>query len=156
MWAMGLACIPGKNSMNAQASSDTVFVDTNIFVYAYTDDNADKHNASYVLLYEKLNHADITVSAQVLSEFYSGMRKNKKTHTEITAAMYEIIGSVNVVGLSLPTIESCLFLKEKYRYSWWDSLILASALEAGCTAVYSEDMQDGQLIEDRLTIKNPF
>jgi predicted nucleic acid-binding protein len=84
------------------------------------------------------------------------MTKHHRTHEEITAFLYEIIDSVNVAGLSLPTIESCLLLKEKYRYSWWDSLILASALEAGCTAVYSEDMQNGQLIEDRLTIKNPF
>jgi predicted nucleic acid-binding protein len=70
--------------------------------------------------------------------------------------LYEIIDSANVVSLSLPTIESCLRLKEKYCYSWWDSLILASALESDCVTVYSEDMQDGQLIEDRLTIKNPF
>jgi predicted nucleic acid-binding protein len=70
--------------------------------------------------------------------------------------LYEIIDSANAVSLSLLTIESCLLLKEKYRYSWWDSLILASALESECALVYSEDMQDGQLIEDRLTIKNPF
>jgi predicted nucleic acid-binding protein len=136
--------------------SDKVFVDTNIFVYAYTDDDAHKHDAARVLLYEKLKQANITVSAQVLSEFYSGMRKNKKTHTEIKAAIYEIIDSTSVAGLSLLTVESCLLLKEKYLYSWWDSLILASALETDCDTVYSEDMQDGQLIEDRLTIRNPF
>jgi predicted nucleic acid-binding protein len=96
------------------------------------------------------------VSTQVLSEFYSGMRKNKKTHPEIKEAMYEVIDSVSVAGMSLHTIESCLFLKEKYCYSWWDSLILASALETDCETVYSEDMQDGQLIEDQLTIRNPF
>lgn len=50
----------------------------------------------------------------------------------------------------------CLALKKRYGYSYWDSLILASALESECSVVYSEDMQDGQSIEQTLTIKNPF
>jgi predicted nucleic acid-binding protein len=49
-----------------------------------------------------------------------------------------------------------LLLKEKYHYSWWDSLVLASALENGCQIVYSEDMQHEQVIEDSLKIINPF
>jgi predicted nucleic acid-binding protein len=50
----------------------------------------------------------------------------------------------------------CLSLKTRYQYSYWDSLILASALESRCQIVYSEDMQDGQQIEHTLTIQNPF
>jgi predicted nucleic acid-binding protein len=136
--------------------SDKVFVDTNIFVYARTDDDTFKHDEANKLLGETLAGKEVTVSAQVLSEFYSGMTKHHRTHDEITVFLYEIIDSANIVSLSLLTIESCLHLKEKYRYSWWDSLILASALESGCGTVYSEDMKDGQLIEDRLAIKNPF
>jgi predicted nucleic acid-binding protein len=44
----------------------------------------------------------------------------------------------------------------KYRFSYWDSLILAAALESTCSFVYSEDLQDGQRIENRLTVINPF
>jgi predicted nucleic acid-binding protein len=136
--------------------NDNVFVDTNIFVYSRTNDDVSKHDRANQLLGVTLTGKTVTISAQVLSEFYSGMTKHHRTHEEITAFLYEIIDSVNVVNLSLSTIESCLLLKEKYRYSWWDSLILASALGSDCVTVYSEDMQDGQLIEDRLTIKNPF
>jgi len=49
-----------------------------------------------------------------------------------------------------------LLIKEKYHYSWWDSLILTSALENNCKIVYSEDMQHGQIIENTLKIVNPF
>jgi predicted nucleic acid-binding protein len=133
-----------------------VFVDTNIFVYAHTDDDTTKHDKANKLLGETLAGKEVTISTQVLNEFYSGMMKHHRTHDEIKGFLYEIIESANVAGLSLLTIESSLLLKEKYRYSWWDSLILASALENDCVTVYSEDMQDGQLIENRLTIKNPF
>ena len=46
--------------------------------------------------------------------------------------------------------------KEKYAYSYWDSLILASALENNCPIIYTEDMQSGQIIEDSLKIINPY
>jgi predicted nucleic acid-binding protein len=49
-----------------------------------------------------------------------------------------------------------LNLAERYQYSYFDSLILASALEAGCQILYSEDLQDGQRIENQLMIINPF
>ncbi|MDR0516418.1 MAG: hypothetical protein LBH25_05165 [Fibromonadaceae bacterium] len=47
-------------------------------------------------------------------------------------------------------------LKKKYHYSWWDSLVLASALENGCQTFYSEDMQHKQIIESSIKIINPF
>ncbi|GHU83742.1 twitching motility protein PilT [Spirochaetia bacterium] len=126
--------------------NDSVFIDTNIFVYARTEDDAFKHGKAKQLLGVTLEGKEVTISTQVLSEFYSGMTKHHRPHGEIRAFLYEIIDSANVVTLSLPTIESCLLLKEKYHYSWWDSLILASALESNCVTVYSEDMQDGQLL----------
>jgi len=54
--------------------------------------------------------------------------------------------------LSLKAVQ----IKLKYFFSYWDSLIIASALESGCSILYTEDMQDGQLIEERLKIVNPF
>ena len=47
-------------------------------------------------------------------------------------------------------------LKNRYRFSYWDSLVIGSALDAGCTILYSEDLQHGQHIEDRLHIVNPL
>ena len=136
--------------------SDNIFVDTNIFVYGYTD--KEKEKMDYIHEYWKTHLADkkIFVSTQILSEFYSAMTKQKVSHAIIKEKMAEIIQTTTVTPLSLPTIEHCFALKEKYAYSWWDSLVLASALESECGEVCSEDMQDGQVIEGSLTISNPF
>lgn len=47
-------------------------------------------------------------------------------------------------------------ITKQYKYSIWDSLIIASALESNCSVLYTEDMQDGQIIDGKLTIVNPF
>lgn len=58
--------------------------------------------------------------------------------------------------ISLATIHTALDIRERYGFSWYDSLIVAAALEAGCDTLYSEDMRNGQEIEGRLRIINPF
>jgi predicted nucleic acid-binding protein len=58
--------------------------------------------------------------------------------------------------ISLVTIHTALDIWERYSFSWYDSLIVAAALEVGCDTIYSEDMQNGQEIEGRLHIINPF
>jgi predicted nucleic acid-binding protein len=63
---------------------------------------------------------------------------------------------VDVVPLTLEVHKRGLFLHDKYLLQFYDALMLAAALEAGCTTFYSEDMQDGQVIENTMTIKNPF
>jgi predicted nucleic acid-binding protein len=135
---------------------DNVFVDTNIWVYANLDDDKKKHKRARSLLDEKLQEKRIIVSTQILSEFYSAMTKNRVTHDEVSKRILEIVQTVYVTPITLADIERALALKEKYGYSWWDSLLLASSLEAECETLYSEDMQDGQLIDDTLVIRNPF
>lgn len=58
--------------------------------------------------------------------------------------------------ISSKTIERALSIFVTYRYSYWDSLIIASALEANCSILYTEDLQDGQIVEGKLKIINPF
>ena len=58
--------------------------------------------------------------------------------------------------ISLVTIHTALNIRERYNFSWYDSLIVGTALEAGCETLYSEDMQNGQLINNSLRIVNPF
>ena len=53
-------------------------------------------------------------------------------------------------------VREAIALGERFQFSHWDSLIVATALEAGCDTLYSEDMQHGQLIDNRLTVINPF
>ncbi|MDR3336706.1 MAG: PIN domain-containing protein [Treponema sp.] len=135
---------------------DNVFIDTNIWVYAHIDDGKEKYTQARIFLGESLREKHIIVSTQILSEFYSAMTKNRVVHSEISKNIIEIMQTVYVAPIGLADIERALTLKEKYGYSWWDSLLLASSLEAECEILYSEDMQDGQVIEETLAIRNPF
>jgi predicted nucleic acid-binding protein len=135
---------------------DNVFIDTNIWVYANIDDDKKKHASARNLLDEKLQGKHVIVSAQILSEFYSAMTKNKILHDVVSKDIFEIVQTVRVIPIGLTDIERALALKEKYKDSWWDSLLLASSLEAECETLYSEDMQDGQIIDKTLVIRNPF
>ena len=63
---------------------------------------------------------------------------------------------VNVASISKDTMLVSFAIKNRYSFSYWDSLILSSALENGCNIIYSEDMQDGQLIDGVLRVVNPF
>lgn len=61
-----------------------------------------------------------------------------------------------VVPLTKNTISVAIEVMKKYHFSYWDSLILAAALGSGCTHIYSEDLQPGQQIEEKLMVVNPF
>ncbi|WP_353640740.1 PIN domain-containing protein [Desulfonauticus submarinus] len=74
----------------------------------------------------------------------------------IQKKLYQIIDVVMVVPLTLDIVRKSWEIKEKYKFSYWDSLIVASALENNCSILYTEDMQDGQIIEKKLEIVNPF
>ncbi|MDR0518373.1 MAG: PIN domain-containing protein [Fibromonadaceae bacterium] len=133
-----------------------VFIDTNILVYAYNSDNDEKQNIAAKLLNENLAEEEIYISVQVLNEFYAVLSRHKITHFDIKQYTDEIISSVRILPISVLTTRKAFKAKEKYHYSWWDSLVLASALENDCKIIYSEDMQHGQVIENTLEIVNPF
>ena len=136
--------------------SVNAFIDTNIFVYAHISTDTAKHKSAQNLLKSLLVGDNIFVSTQVLGEFYVAMAKYGREHDETSQFINEITRDSNVIDISLPLVESCLNLKSTYGYSYWDSLIIAAALRCDCSVLYSEDMQHNQLIENRLTILNPF
>jgi predicted nucleic acid-binding protein len=82
--------------------------------------------------------------------------KYKVKHFEASGYVKSISSNFNVFSVTKNTCLYALSLKEKYHYSLWDSLVLASALENDCQVVYSEDMQNEQIIENSLKIVNPF
>ena len=135
---------------------EKVFIDSNIFIYAYTSDDEQKHSIARDLLRTSVLDNEIVLSVQILNEFYSVMARYKYPHHKIKLCLNEIIEQVKVMPLELETIQQCIFIKEKYCYSWWDSLVLVSALENDCTVIYSEDLQSEQIIENKLRIINPF
>jgi predicted nucleic acid-binding protein len=98
------------------------------------------------------------VSVQVLNEFAAVAReKTSMAWGEVQLALESIqILCPDPLPITLDTHKEALALAEKYGYKIYDALIVASALEARCTILYSEDMQDGQVIERQLTIRDPF
>ena len=98
----------------------------------------------------------LTISNQVVHEYYSVMLKNKASDALIQANIKTMLWHCDVFCLNLETLVAAFDLRERYRFSWWDSLIVASALETECEQLYTEDMQHGQVIENRLHVINPF
>ena len=126
------------------------FFDTNIIVYLTEEEEKARKC-------EALVEAGGVVSVQVLNESVNVLRKkNRMTYAEISEFLAVIKLICQVAPVTLETHEKALSLVEKYRFSWFDSLIVASALESDCDECWSEDMHDGLVVERSLTIKHPF
>ena len=132
--------------------SGSAFFDTNVFVYTVVQDDPRSQKA------EELIAEGGTVSVQVLNEFAAvARRKTKMPWDELRFAIENIKALCpDPLPITLDTHNEALTIAEKYGYRIYDALVVASALEAKCTILYSEDMGDGQVIERRLTIRNPF
>jgi predicted nucleic acid-binding protein len=140
--------------------TDKVFIDTNIWVYAYLDTDSQpshyKHLKAVVCLQKLYENSEVIISTQVLNEYYSALLKNKINDADIQKSARQLAIAVEVIALSKQTVTKSYEIKNRYHYSHWDSLIIAAALEHGCTYLFSEDLQNQQTIEDTLIIKNPF
>jgi predicted nucleic acid-binding protein len=132
--------------------SDRAFLDTNVFVYAIVQDDPRSQHA------EELLAEGGRVSVQVLNEFVSvARRKTRMPWGEVREALDAIrILCPSPVPITIDTHEIALRIAEEYSVSIYDALIAAAALEAKCVTLYSEDLQDGRIIDDQLTIRNPF
>jgi predicted nucleic acid-binding protein len=132
---------------------DKVFLDTNILIYGYSEDEPDKRQRAS----ECVRSGEAWISTQVLNETINVLkRKFSLEYSQIQNTVRELSEQFEIALVSVNTIEIALNLAERYRYSYFDSLILASACETGCQILYSEDLQDGQQIDNQLTIVNPF
>ena len=133
--------------------SGKIFLDTNIVVYLYSGDEPEKQ-ATALKLIEQNNPI---ISTQVLSELANTLSRKFTLPFDVVAqAVAEVQEGCAVLPVMPETISQALALAKKYQYSYYDSLILASALSAGCSTLFTEDMHHGQVIENSLTIQNPF
>jgi predicted nucleic acid-binding protein len=132
--------------------SARIFLDTNVLVYALAEDDP-RSTRVYSLL-----AGGTIVSVQVLNEFAAvARRKLQMSWVEVEEALAAIRAICPAPApITVRTHEAALAISVRYGYRIYDALIAAAALQAGCTTLYSEDMQDGQVIESRLTIRNPF
>ena len=134
------------------------FLDTNVFVYTFDRQEPDKQARARRLVERALGTGDGVVSSQVVQEFLNvALRKFERPLSEEQALRYlrEVLDPLCFVFPSISLYETTVSLYRRWRFSFYDSLIVAAALESKCNVLYSEDFQDGQEIES-LTIVNPF
>jgi predicted nucleic acid-binding protein len=132
--------------------NDNVFLDTNTFIYAYSDDS-NKKNRSF----ELFGYSSCITSTQVLSELSNVcFKKLKFSDKVISNIIREVISFCDIFIVNYMTIQQAVLIKGRYGYTYYDSLILASAIESNCSILYSEDLQHGQIIENSLEIVNPY
>ena len=132
-----------------------IFLDSNILVYSSLQDDKEKHDI-VLNLWRQLEGNFIFVSTQVVNEVYVSLLKHALTDKDIQTIVLKIIDVCNVSVITIDSIKSAWKLKKQYNLSYWDSLIVASAMENNCDILYSEDMQDRQTLENKLKIINPF
>ncbi len=132
------------------------FLDTNIFVYSIDEADDRKHRIASELIDRVLEDKTGCVSYQVVQETINVMlRKHDATQDAIREMLDDTLQPLWQVDPSPGLYMRGLELRDRYGFSFYDSLIVAAALEADCERLYTEDMQDGQRIEG-LTIENPF
>lgn len=132
---------------------DKYFLDTNIIVYCYTKTEPEKRQKAQTLA----KTPGTTISTQVLQEFANTLHKKFKVGWGgITIALLEVRKDFIVHTNDIETVFNACKIAKRYGFSFYDSLIISAALENNCTTLYSEDLQDGQLIEGKLKIVNPF
>ncbi|MGJ0311938.1 PIN domain-containing protein [Aliarcobacter cryaerophilus] len=135
--------------------SDKVFIDTNILIYAFSEDEPQKQQIALSLI-ESVTY-DATISNQVINELANVFLKKFKLSTSaVEDAILELDSLLNIVSFDISTQIKALRLKERYKLQYFDSLIISTALENKCSILYSEDMQHEIVIDNRLKIINPF
>jgi predicted nucleic acid-binding protein len=128
------------------------FFDTNVLIYAVALD--DPRNARA----EELLDLGGTISVQILNEFVSvARRKILMPWREVMDALAAFrVLCPSPLPITIQLHEAALKIAQQHGFEIYDALVVAAALEAGCAILYSEDFQDGQMIDGRLTIRNPF
>ena len=127
------------------------FFDTSVLLYLLSGDTAKADRV------ETLLSTRGVVSVQVLNEFaVVALRKLKMPLNEIREILETIRAVCAIEPITVETHDRGLAVLERYRFSLYDSMLVATALIAGAKIIYSEDLQHGQVIDDQLRVTNPF
>jgi predicted nucleic acid-binding protein len=133
------------------------FVDTNVLIYAHDLSAGDKHTLARELIRALWQSGEGCLSIQVLQEFYVNVtQKVPRPLTPDVAA--QIIADLSVWQVHRPGVEDILDairLQDRYQISFWDAMIVASAIQLRCQTIWSEDLSAGQTY-DRVTVSNPL
>ena len=136
--------------------TDKVFIDSNIWLYALIQSKADQEKRDMAKARIACTE-EIVISTQVVNEVCINlMRKGKKDSAFIDQFIRDFVTTYNVIGQIKDDVLNASSIRQDYHVSYWDSLIVVSALRSGCKMLYSEDMQHGLDIYNQLQIVNPF
>lgn len=133
--------------------NDKIFLDSNILVYSYSITEIDKQ----VIARKLVEGTHSFISTQVLQELCNIVtRKFKFSYEQAITAINESCQNNSLHINTENTVLQACRIAERYGFSFYDSMIVSAALESNCTIIYSEDLHDGQVIDEKLTVKNPF
>ncbi|MFZ0959081.1 MAG: PIN domain-containing protein [Candidatus Sulfotelmatobacter sp.] len=140
--------IPGE-TMPARS-----FFDTNVLIYA--DDKADpaKQQRALDLVAEHRRGRTGVVSLQVLQEYFVTLTRKLRVDARIARRKVELLAEFDVATPEVADILAAIDLHRLHGFSFWDALVLRAAKQAGCSVLFSEDMQEREI--DGLQIVNPF
>ena len=134
--------------------NDKVFLDTNLIVYLYSEKEPVKRETAYQILNKYhcvINIQSLKEASNVWFKKFEWDGATIKKHLDNVELVCD-----EILQISRKTINTAIDIKEKYGFSFYDSVMLASASEGNCVIMFSEDMSDGQLIYGKLKILNPF
>lgn len=137
---------------------DKFFLDTNIFIYSFDYNYPEKRNIARKLIKSGIEENNSVISYQVVQEFLNvATRKFDKPLTPADAKLYlnAVLMPMCVVYPSTELFQYAIDVSDRFRFSFYDSLIIASALDASADILYSEDLQHNQEVHS-LKIVNPF
>ncbi|MBI5196245.1 MAG: PIN domain-containing protein [Nitrospirae bacterium] len=136
---------------------DKVFVDTNILVYAYDTSAGEKHKKAVQLMESFWNSGNGIISSQVVQEFFVNVTRKMSKPLDVLTAK-EIVKDLlkwNTIIVNGEIILEAIEIQRKHKYSFWDAVIIESAVRGGVVLLLSEDLTDGQIIKG-VKIKNPL
>lgn len=133
----------------------TSFFDTNLLIYLYDTGQPDKHRKAKELFTDEASANRVLISTQVLQEFYAAVTSKKIMDKEIAEQAVIKFMQLPVKQIDLPEIQAAMWRNRTDQISFWDALIIETALSGGASILWSEDFQHGRVF-DGLEVRNPF
>ena len=135
--------------------SDRVFLDTNVIVYADDQSAGVKRSRALAVLRELVAESRAVLSTQVLQEYFVVATRKLGVSPVVARQKVDALSRLDVVVIRPELVLAAIDLHRLHQISFWDALVVRCAVAAGCSRLFSEDLQDGQVL-DGVRIENPF
>jgi predicted nucleic acid-binding protein len=136
--------------------SDKIFVDTNVWVYLFLQEDDKKYKIAENFLVKDNPNAVFVISWQIINEVSNTLLRYKYEETEIRKYIEQLCKVCTIQEFTKETVLTASSLREKYSLSFWDRILVGSALISECNLLISEDMQNGLNVDKKLIVKNIF